>query len=345
MCLIGWNCRGLGSPSAIPDLKYLARHYNPDLLFLSETLVHRSKIEALHYLLGFDFCFSVDCTGRSGGLALFWRTSFNCQIANYSNNHISVDVSDSVHGVWRFTGYYGYPEGGRRQAAWDFLKLLANQFAGPWCIMGDFNDIMDASEKRGRNLRSNWLINGFRQAVLDSGLVDVPVEGYPFTWFKSLGTSRAVEERLDRALANTGWSNIFPTTTLENLAAPSSDHYPILLNRCPVKRPHMHKHSFRYENAWYPEPGFKELVTDAWHMHSTNSVVSKLSSCAADMVVWSKDHCNKLKVDIEECRRQIQSFRLNSSGTSQEKVVSLRKKMCRLLSQEDTYWRQRAKTH
>lgn len=204
---------------------------------------------------------------------------------------------------------------------------------------------MDASEKRGRNLRPSWLINGFRQAVLDSGLVYVPVEGYPFTWFKSLGMPHAVEERLDRALANTGWFNIFPTTTLENLAAPSSDHYPILLNSCPVQRPYLHKRSFRYENAWYPEPGFKKFVTDAWHMHSLDSIVSKLSSCAADMVVWSIDHCNKLKSDIEECRQQRQTIRLNSFGPSQEQVVSLRKKTCRLLSQEDAYWRQRAKSH
>jgi hypothetical protein len=92
---------------------------------------------------------------------------------------------------------------------------------------------MDASEKKGQNLRSNWLINGFRQAVLESGLVDVPMEGYPFTWFKSLGTPRAVEEKLDRALVNNDWFNLFPTAILENLAAPSSDHYPILLNRSP----------------------------------------------------------------------------------------------------------------
>jgi len=63
--------------------------------------------------------------------------------------------------------------------------------------LGDFNDIMDASEKRGRNIYANWLINGFSQAVLESSLVDVHVKGYPYTWFKSLGTSRAVEERLD----------------------------------------------------------------------------------------------------------------------------------------------------
>jgi len=78
MSLVAWNCRGVGSPSIIPDLKYLVRHFNLDLLFLSETLAHRSKIEELHLLLGYDCCFHVDRTGRGGGLALFWRNSFNC---------------------------------------------------------------------------------------------------------------------------------------------------------------------------------------------------------------------------------------------------------------------------
>jgi len=63
--------------------------------------------------------------------------------------------------------------------------------------MGDFNDILHADEKKGRATRPNWLIRGFRQAVQDVGLIDVQMEGYPFTWFKSLGTTRVVEEKLD----------------------------------------------------------------------------------------------------------------------------------------------------
>jgi len=54
--IIGWNCRGLGSPSVIPDLKYL---------------VHQNKIEAFRYVLGFDSCISVDRPGRSGVLLFF----------------------------------------------------------------------------------------------------------------------------------------------------------------------------------------------------------------------------------------------------------------------------------
>jgi len=255
MTLVAWNCRGVGSPSTIPDLKYLIRHFNPDLLFLSETLAHRNKIEELSVLLGYDACFHVDRTGRAGGLALFWKNSLQCQLVNFSNNHITVEIVNSTLGTWRLTGYYGFPNGGRRLAAWNFLRQLSTQFSGLWCIFGDFNDILDASEKRGRTIRPPWLINGFRRAVFDSGLSDVPVEGYPYTWFKSLGTSHAVKERLDRTLDNNLWFDMFPNAFVETLVAPASDHYPILVNVAPTPRPHVHKRFFRYENAWQLEPG------------------------------------------------------------------------------------------
>jgi exonuclease III len=71
MSIIGWNFRGLGSPSVIPDLKYLDQRFNPDLLFLGETLVHRNKIETFRYVLGFDSCISVDRPSRSGVLLFF----------------------------------------------------------------------------------------------------------------------------------------------------------------------------------------------------------------------------------------------------------------------------------
>jgi hypothetical protein len=155
---------------------------------------------------------------------MFWHSSIDCSVLDYSQNHISIEIVDTNRGNWRLTGFYGFPNGGQRRVSWDLLRTLSQQSNLPWCIFGDFNDIMDASEKRGRTTRSPWLINGFRQAVLDSGLSDIPVTGYPYSWFKFLGTTRAVEERLDRALANNDWFGLFPNAKLENLVAPASDH-------------------------------------------------------------------------------------------------------------------------
>lgn len=67
-----------------------------NLLFLSKTLVQMNKIEDLHYVLDFDSYFSVDRTDRGDNLALFLRTTFNCQIVNFSNNHGNVDIVDTT---------------------------------------------------------------------------------------------------------------------------------------------------------------------------------------------------------------------------------------------------------
>ncbi|MCH83167.1 endonuclease/exonuclease/phosphatase family protein [Trifolium medium] len=172
MSLVSSNCRGLGSPSTVPNLKYLARTYKPDAIILE---------------------------GRGGGVAILWKNTLKCQIMNYSLNHVDIEIVDDLRGNWRITGFYGFPEGGRRRASWNFLHHLSQTSQLPWSIIGDFNDILSLDEKRGRTDRPEWLIHGFREAVTDAGLIDIELTGYPFTWFKSLGTARAVEEKLDRA--------------------------------------------------------------------------------------------------------------------------------------------------
>jgi len=79
-------------------------------------------------VLSFDSCFFfVDFTKRSGGLAIFLCNSSSCQLVYYSTNHITVEITDLVLGLWRLNGYYGYPNGERRRVAWDFLRHLSGQ--------------------------------------------------------------------------------------------------------------------------------------------------------------------------------------------------------------------------
>ena len=119
--------------------------------------------------------------------------------------------------------------------------------------------------------------------------------------------------------------------------APASDHYPIYVNASPTPRPRASKRHFRYENAWHLEPGFKDLVTTSWQEYSTHTIIPKLASCAEDVSVWQKSYCNKLKNDIADCCKQLQETRLGSTGEEQVRMFELRKRMQRLLSQDDAY--------
>ncbi|MCI26034.1 endonuclease/exonuclease/phosphatase family protein [Trifolium medium] len=67
--------------------------------------------------------------------------------------------------------------------------------------MGDFNDILSNDEKKSRVDHPPWRIRGFREAIQECNLVDIPLQGYPFTWIWRRGEPDMVEEKLDRALA------------------------------------------------------------------------------------------------------------------------------------------------
>jgi len=48
-------------------------------------------------------------------------------------------------------------------------------------MIGDFNDILYAHEKKDMGGRPQWLMNGFRKAIHEVGLFDINLEGYQFT--------------------------------------------------------------------------------------------------------------------------------------------------------------------
>jgi hypothetical protein len=75
--------------------------------------------------------------------------------------------------------------------------------------------------------------------------------------------------------------------------------------------------------VWQLEPGFREMVTDSWNLHLTDSITPKLLACAYDISVWSNTHCPKLKSDIEDCHRQLKLLRGNNAGMMQAQLLEL----------------------
>ncbi|PNX88188.1 hypothetical protein L195_g044290, partial [Trifolium pratense] len=246
--------------------------------------------------------------------------------------------------MWRLTGFYGFPEGGRRRDSWNFLRHLASTSQLPWCIIGDFNDILSSDEKRGRNDRPDWLINGFRDAVVDAGLIDIELVGYPFTWFKSLGTERAVEEKLDRAMANIEWCNLFTHAALECLTTTASDHYPLHLSWVQRDTDNRSPKKFKFENSWLLEPNFTQFMHQTWNSAEGTLLTQKLNSCATSLTKWSAANCQQTRKEIERYRRKLEVARARVDATNLHYYNNLRQRLDFLLVKDDMFWRQRAKT-
>jgi exonuclease III len=94
MKILSWNCRGLSTPSAIPNLRNVAQCHQPDILFLSETLSKAPTMERIRVNLKFNSCLSVDVEGRSGGLSVMWRDTIQCRVLNYYRNFINLIVKE-----------------------------------------------------------------------------------------------------------------------------------------------------------------------------------------------------------------------------------------------------------
>lgn len=95
---------------------------------------------------------------------------------------------------WRYTCFYDCPERSHRQESWDIIRVLASSSTLPWCMLGDYNDMLYGFEKVGGHPHPTGLLEGFIKVVMECGLEDLGFNGSEFTWEKSRGTDIWIQE-------------------------------------------------------------------------------------------------------------------------------------------------------
>jgi hypothetical protein len=141
------------------------------------------RMERIRVKLGFAGMFVVDSVGRSGRLALFWKETDELEIQNYSKRHINAIVKqDGGDYFCKLTGCYGHSNWNHRHESWALLKHLKLFAPNPWLCVGDFNKIIDQSEKNGVALRKEGQMKQFREALEDCNVSDLDFIGSKYTW-------------------------------------------------------------------------------------------------------------------------------------------------------------------
>lgn len=190
----------------------------------------------------------VEPQGRSGGLSLLWKEMDQGKLLSYSQSHIDIEAMVDGMEICRLTGVYGEPVRTNRKKTWDLLRHLARDSNFPWVAIGDMNNACSHVDKKGGRPYLNDLIDGFNEALMDAGLIDMNLTGHQFTWERGRGTDNWIEIRLDRALTSDMWLTLFPAVMLYNLEGSESDHSPLLL--IPKRNDSTQSSSrFRFENA------------------------------------------------------------------------------------------------
>lgn len=260
MKILSWNCHGMGSHWTISYLREIWGIHKPSFLFLSETKQQFDFVQSFQFHFGYSHLHTVDPQGRSGGLALYYDSSLEVDIISSSNRII--DVAAMYNGKRIFLSFvYGEPNQGLRDQVWERLTRMGITRDDPWFIIGDLNEITGNHEKVGGPLRHSDTFISFNNMIQNCGLMEFPSRGNTLSWRGRRG-GHVVRCRLDRALGNNEWHNLFPCSFVEYLAMIGSDHRPIVatIDDKVLK----FRRQFRFDKRWIGENGLMDSIERGW---------------------------------------------------------------------------------
>ncbi|KAF2313872.1 hypothetical protein GH714_018475 [Hevea brasiliensis] len=253
---------GLGQPQAVLALRELIAKHSPSIVFLMETKRKRKYLESVRRQLGFTNEFYVDPYGLLGGLALWWTEDTQISVLNACPNFVDCDIVLTGQKMnWRTTFVYGWPATKDRNSFWEDMKLLLSPYPEPWVCVGD-NAISSPDEKIGGDVVRPSQVNCLLNFLNHCDLVDLECKGPFFTWFNKQFGRRAIQERLDRAIASIEWRELFPKAVVVHDALLGSDHRPLVLyiEWCQLKKHYL----FHFEAKWLIHPQCLSVISSAW---------------------------------------------------------------------------------
>ncbi|XP_057444455.1 uncharacterized protein LOC130736669 [Lotus japonicus] len=249
-----------------------------------ETCRSCSEMAALRGVGGLGNLFPVSCSGtgrsRAGGLCLLWSDDVTVTVVNSSVNHIlfMLQLPDSNVSM-QVLAVYGWPDEGNKWRTWQMIKNFKPDDTTPWLCMGDFNDVLRPTDKQGGQPVNLAHLQVAQEALSECQLMEVAYAGYRFTWSNKRKAPHNIQERLDYALVNERWLDLWPISDVTHLPRHRSDHNLILLF-CGTRRrsePRGRVHMFRFEEVWLQSGDeCTSVVANAWNSTGPD-LVSKLS--------------------------------------------------------------------
>ena len=143
---------------------------------------------------------------------------------------------------------------------WDCLSnRLARLVDKKVCICGDFNAVQNGEERRSvRNSVSDVDYVSFNGFIDDNLLVDLPLHGQKYTWFKGDGKSMS---RLDRFLLLEEWCMEWPNCIQVALLRGLSDHCALVMS---IDVENWGPRPSRLLKCWQDTPRYKLFVSEKW---------------------------------------------------------------------------------
>ena len=275
---------------------------------------------------------------RSGGLILIWKNDIALTVNSATKNYIDTNIS--FKGVsFHSTFVYGEPNQSRRQIVWDSLSNLQGDNSSPWFLSGDFNELIDNSEKCGGPDRAEGTFSAFRTFLSTHDLFDLRHSGSFLSW-RGQRHSHLVQCRLDRAICNTEWSDLFPSCRSQYMRYEGSDHRPLISFL--DTRQKRGNEIFRFDRRLKDNQEIKEIVKQVWESNSHLQVEEKLSLCRKAICRWSKIFYENSRQALERLKGDL-DVAMSDSIPNDALIREINEKLMLTYKEEENFWKQRSR--
>lgn len=294
MIVLSYNVRGLGNRIKWRAIRDLIVREKIEMVLLQETKVQEVEHSLCNSLWGDSSCDwrMSPAVNSAGGLLCIWnKDAFELLDCTVNQSFIIlVGIWGDKHHV--IANVYAPCDREGKRAVWRELQQWKQGCTiDSWCIGGDFNAVRAAHERRGEANVLNYGrrdMEEFNEFISQMELLDLPIAGKRFTWYRPNGKSMS---RIDRFLISGAWLTYWPESSQLVLGRELSDHCPLLL-RSVIRN--WGPKPFRTLNCWLQDPRFKGFVEKTWeeiHVQGWGAHVlkEKLKLLKAFLRTWNKE--------------------------------------------------------
>nr|GEY57340.1 RNA-directed DNA polymerase, eukaryota [Tanacetum cinerariifolium] len=325
MNCLSLNIQGLGSKAKKEWIKELNIKYKLNFLTLQETKMDSISAMDVKLLWGnynFDHVFS-EAVGNSGSILCTWDSNIF-----HKEQHIISKCFVALYGTWNsnkakllMISMYAPQSATGKRSLWSYITSLITRWNGDCMVMGDFNKVRCMEDRMGSVFNVQGA-NEFNNFISNSGLVEVQLEGYSFTWSHPSATKMSKLDRFTEGLVS-----LFPYISGIFLDRHLSDHRPILLREVITDYGAM---PFRMYHSWFSLHGFEQMVTHTWNsivLDDRNGMVrfkKKMQFLKKEIRVWVIDQKQKQSGRIKKIKSKLTDIDklLDQGGVNDEILLS-----------------------
>ena len=332
MTIFFWNIRGLNSRSRQRVVRSWVASNKLLVGGLLET--HVAEENAASVLASTLPGWRMDsnyCCSDLGRIWLVWDPSVSVLVFKKLEQMVLCSVK--LPGTFRSFAValvYGKNNEVERRVLWDEmsqLSITSPLSRTPWVLLGDFNQILNTAEHFSVS-PSSYSVRGLedlQDCLRDSELDDLSSRGVFYTW-SNHQLNNPIIKKLDRALGNAEWFDVFPSAIADFGSPGDSDHASCILTL--TNNPQSSKKAFKYFSFLASHPTFLNSMTEAW---------SKTTLVGSNMFLLG-EHLREVK---KECRRLNREGFGNLQQRTSEALSTLEEIQSQLLSlPSDSLFRQ-----